>query len=184
MIGLYFVGLVISVFVLYLLLKLNRLAYYKKRVIQGWEGVEILLNKRYELFDVLAQEINKLTTFEPAFEKELTRNRITAIHAFTVSEHQKAEHELLESVKKLLDFLHDNSGIQEESIVRETMKDLTTLGVSIRNAIHYYNGTVREYNKRRQKFPSEILARLMDYGEIKFFASESLNIPEEEGVGV
>ena len=117
-------------------------------------------------------------------EKEFARNRIAASHAFTVGEQQKAEHELLGSIKKMLILLQNNPKIQLEYMLNDIINAITNIGVSIRDASYYYNGTVKEYNAQLRKFPSKLMVRLLDYREINLFNPEPLQIPEEAGVHV
>ena len=176
--GLYYGGLAISVIMLYFLLKLNRLADLKKRAMQGWEEVETLLNKRHELFDRLAALKESKDEIDPAFKKVLARNRIAARHAFTVSEQQITEHDLLESVNKIIILLRNSSDVESDNVANRIIKDTMEIGVTIRNATHYYNGTVMEYNRQLSDFHSGSIAGLFGYGKMIFFE------PEEEGVGV
>ena len=184
MIGFYFGGLAISVIALYILLKLNRLTLYKNRVTQGWEGVDVLLNKRYELFDELVRLMKHRVDLDPELEREFARKRVAASHAFTVGEQQKTEHELLLSVNKVLTILSKDAGFSRDSGLPKLLKEISGTGLSIRNASHYYNGTVQEYNRQLRKSSKNLLVRLAAFREINSFNPEPLHIPEQEGVGV
>jgi LemA protein len=182
--GVYLFGLIISLIILYFLLKLNKMVRLKNSVIQSWDEVEVLLNKRYDLYNDLTSLIRNYSRIEPSLEKELARKGVQARHAFTVPDQQVAEIDLNSMVNRLIFTATNNSDIQSIGAFNDLIKEIAEMGTAIRNGIQYYNGSARDYNDNLAGIPSGLITRIFNFKPLKLYDTTLSLIVENEGVRV
>lgn len=164
-------GLTAPVFgvLLILVLHYNDLIFLRQRVQRNWANVDVLLQKRFDLFSNLKSVVDT----SMAYEKEVLTlvSEARALKRPAEGDTDELRHTLqqqdqlgrrLLALKEAYPQLNSNNNINR---FMELMTEMETDIALIRGG---YNDAVETYNARIQSFPDLILARMFGFSAVEF----------------
>jgi LemA protein len=154
----------------------NALVRLRQHIRESWRNIDVQLKRRYELIPNLVQTVKGYATHE----RELLERVVQARNA--AREHDgEAEYEqpMVASLRQHFALAENYPELKADRHFLALQEELVDTEDRIAAARRFYNGNVRDYNSRRESFPSSIIAGLFGFSEEKFWkVDEVLRAPE------
>jgi len=85
-----------------------------------------------------------------------------------------AEHNLVDGMRQLLAISEAYPQLRASYHFMQLQEELVTTENRIQAARRFYNGNVRDYNRRIDSFPSLVIARLAHFSRVEYFEVEPI----------
>lgn len=153
----------------------NRLM--KKRVMmqEGWGGVDVQLQRRYDMIGSLVENVRAYLTHERATLEEITRLRSAGREAAGAEQAAATDKLMTQSLGKLMIAIENYPELKSNQTVAQLQEQIALVENDLQLARRYYNATVRDYNILLHSFPPAVIAKLMSFERGAFF---EINDPE------
>ena len=140
---------VIILIVFYIIGIYNKLVNARNKVNDQFAQIDVQLKRRSDMIPNLVETVKGYTKHEEKTLKEVVEARNKMNTANGINEDLKANENFM--------------SLQQD--LKETEDNLSY-------ARSFYNDTVLNYNNLREQFPSNIIAKLFNFGKIEFFKTE------------
>jgi LemA protein len=176
------VGWVIVLVVLIVVIVLGAVASYNRFVSQknmirdAWANIDTELRRRYDLIPNLVATVQGYATHEREVFENVTKARAMATAATgSPAEQAAAEGPLVAALRQLFAVVENYPELKANQNFLALQAELSNTEDRLQTARRFYNGNVRDYNRRVQSFPSMIVARFGHFEPEEFFeVDESL----------
>ena len=148
----------------------NRLVRARNRVSEAWAGIDVQLQKRFELVPNLVKTVKGYAAHESSVFEEVTHLRHSA--ETRVDIRAKQETALSRSLGRLFALAEDYPDLKASEGFRQLHNSLVEIEDDLQYARRYYNGAVRDNNNLVEAFPSNIVANIFKYKQAEFFEIE------------
>lgn len=162
----------IVIFVAFLVKTYNNLVGAYVRVDNSWSQIDVQLKKRFDLIPNLVKTVKSYASFEKDTLENVIKYRNAGQNAKTVDEKMNSSNELTKSINNLLVTVEAYPDLKANSNFLELQRELKDIESKIAVSRQFYNDTVMLYNERIVKFPSNIIASALGYGQRPYFAAE------------
>jgi len=154
-------------------LSFNRFVQGRNLVRDSWADVDTELRRRYDLIPNLVATVKGYAAHEREVMERVTDARAAALAATGPPDAQaKAEAPLVGALRGLLAVAERYPDLKASGNFLALQKQLANTEDRLQVARRFYNGNVRDYNRRVQSVPSNIIASLFGFHEEKFFEVE------------
>lgn len=174
MIALYIIIAIVVLLALWLIMVFNGLIRLRNRVDEAWSDIEVQLKRRYDLIPNLVNTVKGYAKHEKGVFEKVTEARAGAMSAKTPAEHARAENMLTETLKSLFAVSENYPDLKASDNFLHLQKELVDAEDKIQAARRFYNGNVRDFNTKKQVFPSNLVAGMLGFKDYEFF-----DAPEE-----
>jgi LemA protein len=135
--------------------------------------VDTELRRRYDLVPNLVETVkgyakHERETLERVIE---ARSRAFANHG-SPAEQASDENVLVDALRSLVALTENYPDLKANEHFLELQRELVTTENRIQAARRFYNNNVRDYNRRVQSVPSNLVARLGSFDEEQYFEVE------------
>ena len=158
------VALIIAGVILY-----NRLIRARNRVDTAWSDIDVQLQRRHDLIPNLVAAVDQYAKYERATLEAVTELRAEAKRIRDVEELGRVEEELSAGLQRLIAVAEDYPDLKANENFLELQAELVETENYLQFARRYYNGSVRDYNTMTESVPSNIVARMFNFGQRDFF---------------
>ncbi len=165
------VGLIIALF-LWLVGIFNSLVRLKNRTNEAWSDIDVQLKRRYNLIPNLINTVKGYAKHERELFEKVTKARTAAMGAQTVEEHNKTENMLAGALKSLFAVAENYPDLKANQNFLELQRELSDTENKIQAARRFYNGNVRDFNIKIEKFPNNLVAGTLGFNKRDFFEIE------------
>lgn len=148
----------------------NRLVKRKNQVNEAWAGIDVQLQRRYDLVPNLVSTVKGYMKHESRVLERVTRLR--GQPEMKIPERAEQESGLSRSIGRLFALAEDYPDLKASEGFQQLHTSLVRIEEHLQFARRYYNGSVRENNNLVESFPSMIVARLFDFTIASFFEIE------------
>src|SRR5687767_9340207 len=149
---------VIAVLLVALVLLYNRLVTLRNRVENAWAQVDVELKRRYDLIPNLVETVKGYAAHERDTLDAVITARTAALAAGGSPEQQSGpENALVDSLKQLLAVSERYPDLKANDQFLALQRELVNTEDRIQAARRFYNGNVRDYNRRVESVPSNIV---------------------------
>lgn len=147
----------------------NSLVVSRNRAKDQWAQVDVQLKKRFDLIPNLVETVkgyakHEKETFEAVIE---ARNKFNS--ANTPEQEMQAAGELNGVISRLFALSEAYPELKADKNFLQLQVDLKDTEEKIAYARQFYNDSVLNYINKLQMFPSNIIANLFKFQEMKFF---------------
>ena len=172
-VGLIILGVIIAWFVS----TYNKIVSLNQRVKQSQSGIDVYLKQRFDLIPNLVETVKGYTKHE----KELMEN----ISKLRSDYERRNEQDIAESQNlndrytRILAIVEAYPELKSDEAFLKLQKSLSKIESQLQAARRIYNSEVTEYNTKRFKFPSNLVAKLFGFKEKSLFViieSERTNV--------
>ncbi len=148
----------------------NRMISNRNRVDEAWAGIDVQLQRRYDLVPNLVTTVKGYMKHESRVLERVTRLRGEP----TMELPARAEQEtgLSRSIGRLFAVAEDYPELKASDGFRQLHESLVEIEEHLQFARRYYNGSVRDNNNLVESFPTMLIARLFGFGSAGFFEIE------------
>ena len=150
----------------------NRFVKIKNKAEDAWAGIDVQLQRRYDLIPNLLETIKGYASHEKEIIEKITSSRAQAMGAGSRAGKAAAENMLTESLKTLFALAENYPDLKANTNFQQFQGQLTEIEDQLQMARRYYNGSVRENNNAVESFPGNILSGMFGFGELDYFEAD------------
>ncbi|GAP97311.1 LemA family protein [Leptolyngbya sp. NIES-2104] len=159
------IALAITIWVLY-----NGLIAKKNDVERSFSSIDVILKKRIDLIPNLVASVQTYMKFEQQTLTEVTRLRSQVMTGGTTrNERIDLENQISRSLGNILVLSENYPELKSDTHCMHLQAAIYEIEEQISAARRFYNSAVTEYNNAIEAFPSNLIARLVNYQPRRFF---------------
>jgi LemA protein len=142
----------------------------------AWANIDTELRRRYDLIPNLVETVKGYASHEREVFENVTKARAMATAATgSPAEQAAAEGPLVAALRQLFAVAENYPDLKANQNFLALQAELSNTEDRLQTARRFYNSNVRDYNRRVQSFPSNVIARSFGFTEEQFFeVDESL----------
>ena len=154
----------------------NRFVSQRNLVRDAWANIDTELRRRYDLIPNLVETVRGYASHEREVFENVTKARAMATAATgSPAEQAAAEGPLVAALRQLFAVAENYPDLKANQNFLALQAELSNTEDRLQTARRFYNSNVRDYNRRVQSFPSNVIARSFGFTEEQFFeVDESL----------
>lgn len=154
----------------------NRFVSQRNLIKDAWANIDTELRRRYDLIPNLVSTVQGYATHEREVFENVTKARAMATAATgSPAAQAAAEGPFVAALRQLLAVAENYPQLKANENFLALQAELSNTEDRLQTARRFYNGNVRDYNRRVQSFPSMIIARFGNFELEEFFeVDESL----------
>ena len=160
---------IVIILVLVLVGIYNGLVRLKVRTDEAWSDVNVQLKRRYDLIPNLVNSVKGYAKHESSVFEKVTEARANALGAQTMADHAKAENQIEGALKSLFAVAESYPDLKANQNFMQLQDELVDTEDKIQASRRFYNGLVRDFNSKRQVFPTNILANMLGFKQDREF---------------
>jgi LemA protein len=149
---------IISTVVMY-----NGLVRLNQRVNEAWSDITVQLKRRYDLIPNLVNTVKGYASHEKTVFEDVTKARSQALNANGVKETAKSENQFSQTLKSLFAVAENYPDLKASDNFRDLQAQLTDTEDKIQASRRFYNTEVKDFNTKRQVFPTKIFANMLHF---------------------
>lgn len=147
----------------------NRLVRLRNGVEGAWSGIEVELNRRWDLIPNLVQTVKGYAAHESSTLEAVTAARQAGVAAKGVEAAAKAEAGIAGALRQLFALAESYPELKADENFRQLQSDLEETENRVAFSRQYYNEAVQRYANARQTFPSNLVAGAGNFGYKEYF---------------
>jgi len=148
----------------------NRFVSQRNLVRDAWANIDTELRRRYDLIPNLVETVKGYASHEREVFENVTKARAMATAATgSPAEQAAAEGPLVAALRQLFAVAENYPDLKANQNFLALQSELSNTEDRLQTARRFYNSNVREYNRRVQSFPSNLIARSFGFTEEQFF---------------
>ena len=149
----------------------NRLVKLRAHLRESWAGVEVELQRRYELIPNLVEVCTGYAKHERETLERVVELRNTALANIGSPTSQSGDEMALNAgLRSLFAVAESYPDLKADALFINLQNELANTEDRIAATRRFYNGNVRELNTLILQFPSSIIARVAKFTEADYFA--------------
>lgn len=157
------------------LLSYNRFVNQRQLIDNSWSNVDSELQRRHDLIPNLVETVKGYAAHEQRTFETVTAARVQAMSARgSAATQSPAEHDLVDGMRQLLAVSEAYPQLRASYHFLQLQEELVTTENRIQAARRFYNGNVRDYNRRVDSVPSLVIARLFRFTREEYFEVEPI----------
>jgi len=151
----------------------NRFVTQRNLIRDAFANIDTELRRRYDLIPNLVEAVRGYAAHERETFEAVTRARAAAVAATgSPAEQAAAEGPLVAALRQLLAVAENYPDLKANENFLHLQGELANTEDRIQTSRRFYNANVREYNRRVQSVPSNIIASMFGFKEEEFFEIE------------
>jgi len=180
---------VVVLLVVYAVSVRNGLIRRRNQIENAWSQIDVQLKRRHDLIPNLVETVKGYASHEREVIENVTKARaIATVDTGSPAEQAAAEGPLVAALRQLFAVAENYPDLKANQNFLALQAELSNTEDRLQTARRFYNSNVRDYNRRVQSFPSNVIARSFGFTEEQFFeVDESLRgdagVPRVDFVG-
>ena len=148
----------------------NRFVTQRNLIRDAWANIDTELRRRYDLIPNLVETVRGYASHEREVLENVTKARALANAATgSPAEQAAAEGPFVAALRQLFAVVENYPDLKANQNFLALQAELTNTEDRLQVARRFYNANVRDYNRRVQAFPSNLVANVFDFEEEQFF---------------
>jgi LemA protein len=148
----------------------NRFVSQRNLIKDAWANIDTELRRRYDLIPNLVSTVQGYAAHEKEVFENVTKARAMATAATgSPAAQAAAEGPFVAALRQLLAVAENYPQLKANENFLALQGELSNTEDRLQTARRFYNGNVRDYNRRVQSFPSMIIARFGNFQLEEFF---------------
>lgn len=165
-------GIVLLVLIA-LALSYNRFVGQRNLLRDSWANIDTELRRRYDLIPNLVETVKGYAKHERDVLERVTQARAAAVAQTGAPDEQaRAEAPLIESLRQLFAVTERYPDLKASQNFLALQQELANTEDRLQAARRFYNNNVRDYNRRVQSFPSNMVASWFHFKAATYFQVE------------
>lgn len=173
---------VLVLIVLWLVFVYNRLVVLKNRVREASADIDVQSRRRYDLIPNLVETVKGYMQHEKTVLENVTAARSALLSAGS-DIHKKAEAEnmLSGALKTLFAVAENYPQLRASENFLKLQDELSDTENKLQAARRFYNTNVRDFNTAIERFPNNLITKILGFKPYEFFEAE---LKEKEAIKV
>ena len=156
-----------------LVVSYNRFVSQLQLIKDAWANIDTELRRRYDLIPNLVETVKGYAAHEREVFEEVTRARAAAAGASgSPAQQAAAEGPLVAALGRLFAVAENYPQLKANENFLALQAELSNTEDRLQTARRFYNANVRDYNRRVQSFPSNMIANAFKFQVEEFFEVE------------
>ncbi len=172
-IGVIVLIVVLVAIVLLVIVAYNSLVAARNKVKQEWSGIDVQLERRFDLIPNLVETVKGYAKHESETLTKLTELRTSWSEAKTVGEKGKLNSELSKSLSSVYAVIENYPDLKASENFLQLQLELSNTEEKIAGSRNSYNAAVNEYNTKIDVIPTNIIAGLFHFEKSELFEVEN-----------
>lgn len=169
--GIWIIIGILAIIVIWGFSSYNGLISLNESVDAQWAKVETQYQRRFDLIPNLVNSVKGILTQEQKIFGDIAEARTRYSGATSANEKAAAASQVEGALGRLLVVMENYPQLQSSSNVRDLMTQLEGTENRISTERNRFNDMVRDYNVTIKKFPKNIFAGMLGFGERAYFES-------------
>ena len=167
------IGVIVVLCVISFIAIYNGFVKLKNQVEEAFATMDVYMKKRFDLIPNLVETVKGYAAHEKETLMGVTQARAAVMNSATTEERLQNEGALTGALKTLFAVSEAYPQLQANTNFLDLQNQLQKVEEDIANSRKYYNAVVREYNTKRESFPSNIVAGMFHFDKKPMFEVES-----------
>jgi LemA protein len=151
----------------------NRFVSQKNTIRDAWANIDTELRRRYDLIPNLVETVKGYATHEREVFENVTKARAMATAATgSPAEQAAAEGPFVAALRQLFAVAENYPQLKANENFLALQAELSNTEDRLQTSRRFYNSNVRDYNRRVQAFPSNVVANMFHFQAEQFFEIE------------
>ena len=151
----------------------NRFVSQKNTIRDAWANIDTELRRRYDLIPNLVETVKGYASHEREVFENVTKARAMATAATgSPAEQAAAEGPFVAAMRQLFAVAENYPELKANTNFLALQQELSNTEDRLQTSRRFYNSNVRDYNRRVQAFPSNVIANMFHFGPEQFFEIE------------
>jgi len=164
----------LAVPLLFVVVQYNGLVALRNHIRDAWANIDTELKRRYDLIPNLVATVQGYAAHERlVLERVIELRNRCAANQGPVPSQAEDEKQLVSGLGQLLAVAENYPDLKADHQFLELQRELTNTEDRIQAARRFYNGNVRDYRNKRERFPGNLVAGLFRFPDEDFFEVES-----------
>ncbi len=165
--------IIVAIVVLWLIYVYNRLITLKNRVKEAASDIEVQSKRRFDLIPNLVETVKGYMAHEKTVLENITKARSAILEAGSdFRKKAQAENMISDALKTLFAVSENYPQLKANENFLKLQDELTDTENKIQAARRFYNTNVRDFNTMIEKFPTNLIAKSLGFGQYEFFETE------------
>jgi LemA protein len=147
----------------------NGLVKLNVRSQEAWSDITVQLKRRYDLIPNLVSTVQGYASHEKTVFEDVTKARANALSAQTVGDTAKAENQIEGALKSLFAVSENYPDLKANQGFLDLQSQLVDTEDKIQASRRFYNSIARDFNTKKQVFPTNIFAQILGFKTDKEF---------------
>lgn len=161
--------IIVGVLALLIIALYNALIRLKNQVKNSWAQIDVQLKRRNDLIPNLVNTVKGYMKHEKETLENITKARAAIMQANDVEGAAQASGELSGLLKSLFAVAENYPDLKANQNFIQLQEEITGTENKIAYARQHYNDMVMVFNTKIQKFPNNVFAGMLGFGEEKSF---------------
>lgn len=161
--------LIVALLLVYIIFLYNKIVHAKNMNKEAFSNVDVALKQRYDLIPNLLETVKGYANYEGDILEKVAKLRTNSTN---LNQRSGMETDFTNDIKNILVVMEQYPNLKASEGFIKFQDNLVKIEETIENARRYYNGTTRNYNIIIQKFPNNIIAKLLGCKESEYFEVE------------
>lgn len=136
----------------------NKFIVMRNNIEEAFSTMDVYLKKRYDLIPNLVETVKGYAKHESEALTKIISARNAAMTAVDPQDKIEKDNALTGTLKTLFALNEQYPELKADAHFASLMNDLRGIEAEIASSRKYYNGCVKQYNTKREVFPSSIIA--------------------------
>lgn len=164
---------VVVLLVLWFIGVANKLVRKKADVSNAFADIDVYLTKRFDLIPNLVNTVKGYTKHEKETFEAVVEARNKGLSAQSINEKVEADEQMTSALGRLLAISESYPELKADQSFIKLQESLEEIETELVGARRYFNAAVKAYNILIHTIPSNIVASILGYKDIKMYeASE------------
>ncbi len=163
------IGGVVVIIIIWAIAAYNGFIRLKHSIEEAFSTMDVYLKKRYDLIPNLVETVKGYAAHEKETLESVISARNMAASATSLDDKVEKENILQGALKSLFAIAEAYPDLKANTNFLDLQGQLSRIEDEIANSRKYYNAVVKEYNIRREAFPSVIIAGIFGFGAKPMF---------------
>jgi len=155
----------------------NGLIVLKNRVNEAASDIDVQLKRRHDLIPNLVNTVQGYAQHERELFEKVTQARSNAVAAGSnndLKQKADAENTLTTALRSLFAVAENYPDLKANQNFLSLQEELSDTENKIMSSRRFYNTNIRDYNTRRETFPTNIMANMFKFGHREQFELEDI----------
>ncbi len=175
------IGIVVAVVLVIIVLAIviwyiscyNKFVQYRNRYEEAWAGIDVYLKKRYDLIPNLVETVKGYASHEQDTFRQVTEARSRLASAATPEDKITADKQLSGAIKNFNMVMERYPELKANTNFLDLQNQLKLIESDLAQARKFYNATIKQFNTKRETFPSSIVAKKMGLEKQPYYELDS-----------
>ncbi len=176
----WFIIILLVIVALWMIGGFNGLVVMRNRVNEAASDIDVQLKRRHDLIPNLINTVKGYAAHERELFERVTEARAAAVGATDkdMGARAKAENALTSTLKSLFAVAENYPELKANQNFLALQEELSDTENKIMSSRRFYNTNVRDYNTRREIFPTSLIANWFSFKQREMFELEDLKEKE------